>query len=239
VKKLVLSGEPAGSIPATKALIEEQWGAETADTAGMTEVGTIVMFECDHHPGGTHLIEDHYLEETIDPDSGEPVGYDEEGERVVTSFGRGFIPVLRYRTRDLVRRVPAERCSCGRTFDIYEGGIRGRADDMKVVRGTNIYPRAIEEIVHGRAEIDEFQVRLYTEQGIRDEVEVLVECAGDDAQVEAILADLRAELARAHEGLRIGVRQVEAESLPRFELKAKRLVDEREVWGGKGERKAV
>jgi phenylacetate-CoA ligase len=108
-----------------------------------------------------------------------------------------------------------------------------------VVRGTNIYPRAIEEIVHGRAEIEEFQVRLYTEEGIRDEVEVLVECAGDDAQVESILADLRTELARAHEGLRIGVRRVEAESLPRFELKAKRLVDEREVWGGKGERKAV
>jgi phenylacetate-CoA ligase len=130
VRKLVLSGEPAGSIPATKALIEEQWGAETADTAGMTEVGTIVMFECDHHPGGAHLIEDHYLEETIDPESGEPLGYDAEGERVVTSFGRGFIPVLRYRTRDLVRRVPAERCSCGRSFDIYDGGIRGRADDM-------------------------------------------------------------------------------------------------------------
>jgi phenylacetate-CoA ligase len=239
VRKLVLSGEPAGSIPATKALIEEQWGAETADTAGMTEVGTIVMFECDHHPGGAHLIEDHYLEETIDPESGEPLGYDAEGERVVTSFGRGFIPVLRYRTRDLVRRVPAERCSCGRGFDIYDGGIRGRADDMKVVRGTNIYPRAIEEIVHGRAEIEEFQVRLYTEEGIRDEVEVLVECAGDDAQVESTLADLRTELARAHEGLRIGVRQVEPESLPRFELKAKRLVDEREVWGGKGERKAV
>jgi phenylacetate-CoA ligase len=239
VRKLVLSGEPAGSIPATKALIEEQWGAETADTAGMTEVGTIVMFECDHHPGGAHLLEDHYLEETIDPDSGEPLPYDAEGERVVTSFGRGFIPVLRYRTRDLVRRIPAERCSCGRTFDIYEGGIRGRADDMKVVRGTNIYPRAIEEIVHGRAEIDEFQVRLYTEEGIRDEVEVLVECAGDEAQVEAILGDLRTELARAHEGLRIGVRQVEPESLPRFELKAKRLIDEREVWGGKGERKAV
>lgn len=239
VRKLVLSGEPAGSIPATKALIEEQWGAETADTAGMTEVGTIVMFECDRHPGGAHLIEDHYLEETIDPESGEPLGHDEEGERVVTSFGRGFIPVLRYLTRDLVRRVPADRCSCGRAFDIYEGGIRGRADDMKVVRGTNIYPRAIEEIVRGRPDIDEFRIRLYTAEGIRDEVEVLVECTADPPQVAPILDNLRTELSRAHEGLRIDVRQVEPDSLPRFELKAKRLVDEREVWGGKGERKAV
>ena len=99
---LILSGEPAGSIPATKALIEEQWGAKAADTAGMTELGTIMIFECDHQPGGTHIIEDHYIEEVIDPETDEPVGYGELGERVVTSFGRGFIPVLRYRTRDLV-----------------------------------------------------------------------------------------------------------------------------------------
>jgi phenylacetate-CoA ligase len=239
VRKLVLSGEPAGSIPATKALIEEQWGAETADTAGMTEVGTIVMFECDHHPGGAHVIEDHYLEEVIDPETGEEVGYDAEGERVVTSFGRGFIPVMRYRSRDLVRRIPAERCSCGRTFDIYEGGIRGRVDDMKVVRGTNVYPRAIEEIVRHHAEVEEFQVRLYTADGIRDEIEVMVECPGGDAEADPILDALRTELASAHEGLRIGVRRVDADSLPRFELKAKRLVDERDVWGGKGEKKVM
>jgi len=141
VKRLILSGEPAGSIPATKALIERQWGAKAADTAGMTEVGTIVMFECEHQPGGAHVIEDHYLEEVIDPVTAQPVPYGEEGERVVTSFGRGFIPVLRYRTRDLVCRVPGSTCGCGRTFDIYDGGIRGRVDDMKVVRGTNVYPR--------------------------------------------------------------------------------------------------
>ena len=92
VRRLILSGEPAGSIPATKKLIEEQWGAKAGDTAGMTEVGTIIMFECNHQPGGAHLIEDHYVEEVIDPGSGEPVAYGELGERVVTSFGRGFIP---------------------------------------------------------------------------------------------------------------------------------------------------
>src|SRR5687768_14344488 len=124
VKRLILSGEPAGSIPATKRLIEEQWGAKAADTAGMTELGTIMMFECDHQPGGAHIIEDHYIEEVIDPETDEPVGYGEQGERVVTSFGRGFIPVIRYRTRDLVVKVPGNTCRCGRTFDIYHGGIR-------------------------------------------------------------------------------------------------------------------
>jgi phenylacetate-CoA ligase len=233
VRRLILSGEPAGSIPATKALIERRWGAAAGDTAGMTELGTIFMFECDHQPGGAHIIEDHYLEEVIDPDSDQPVAYGEQGERVVTSFGRGFVPVIRYRTRDLVCRVPATECGCGRTFDIYAGGIRGRVDDMKVIRGTNVYLRAIEQIVRRRSEVDEFRVRLYTVDGIRDEIEVGVE-RSDDAQgpeVDAWLSELGRELSSAHEGLRIEVALAPRGSLPRFELKAKRLVDEREVWG--------
>src|SRR5690349_11076450 len=131
VQRLILSGEPAGSIPQTKALIEEQWGAKAYDTAGMTEIGTIMVFECAQQPGGTHIIEDHVIEEVIDPVSLEPVPYGERGERVVTSFGRGSTPLLRYRTGDLVSRVPASTCPCGRGFDIYAGGIQGRVDDMK------------------------------------------------------------------------------------------------------------
>ena len=74
VSRLILSGEPAGSIPQTKALIEEQWGAKAYDTAGMTEIGTIMVFECSHQPGGTHIIEDHVIEEVLDPVTLEPVG---------------------------------------------------------------------------------------------------------------------------------------------------------------------
>jgi phenylacetate-CoA ligase len=237
VQRLILSGEPAGSIPATKKLIEEQWGARAADTAGMTELGTIMVFECAEQPGGTHIIEDHYIEEVLHPDTAEPVGYGEMGERVVTSFGRGFIPVLRYRTRDLVVKVPGSTCPCGRTFDIYDGGIRGRVDDMKLVRGTNVYPRAVEAIVREHPEVDEFQIHLYTTEGIRDEIEILVEIPGPDADAERLLADLSRELADAHEGLRFGVRRAEDGSLPRFELKAKRILDERTVIGSAGERR--
>jgi phenylacetate-CoA ligase len=237
VKRLILSGEPAGSIPATKKLIEEQWGAKAGDTAGMTELGTIMMFECERQPGGTHIIEDHYIEEVIDPGTGDPVAHGEPGERVVTSFGRGFIPVIRYRTRDLVLKIPADNCSCGRTFDIYEGGIRGRVDDMKLVRGTNVYPRAVEAIVREYEAIDEFQIHLFTAEGIRDEIEVLVEIPDQGSDNERILSGLQTSLSEAHEGLRFGVRQVENESLPRFELKAKRVLDEREIAGGSGERK--
>ena len=238
VERLILSGEPAGSIPATKKLIQEEWGAKAGDTAGMTELGTIMIFECSEQPGGTHIIEDHYIEEVLDPESGDPVPYGEMGERVVTSFGRGFIPVIRYRTRDFVVRVPASACSCGRTFDIYEGGIRGRVDDMKLVRGTNVYPRAVEAIVREHPEVDEFQIHLYTAEGRRDEIEVLVEIPDPAADSDQVLREVAKALADAHEQLRFDVKLVEDGTLPRFELKAKRLLDERIVIGTEGERRS-
>ena len=99
-----------------------------------------------------------------------------------------------------------------------------------------MYPRAVEAVVREHPEIDEFQIHLYTEEGIRDEIEVLVEIPNGDA--DAICERLGRALAEAHEGLRFGVRLAEAGSLPRFELKAKRLVDERIVIGGEGERRS-
>ena len=226
VKRLILSGEPAGSIPQTKALIEEQWGAKAFDTAGMTEIGTIMVFECAHQPGGTHIIEDHVIEEVLDPETLEPVGYGERGERVVTSFGRGAIPLIRYRTGDLVCRVPASQCSCGRTFDIYEGGIQGRVDDMKLVRGTNVYPRAIEAIVREFPEVDEFQT-VISQEGIRDEITLRLELKPEwSADGWDQLSDkLHRRLAHAHEGLNFRIERASAGELPRFELKAKRTVD--------------
>ncbi len=222
VQTLILSGEPAGSIPETKALIEEQWGAKAYDTAGMTEISTIFMFECTGQPGGAHIIEDHVIEEVVDPDTGESVGYGEMGERVVTSFGRSMVPLLRYRTADLVTKVPASTCGCGRTFDIYAGGVQGRVDDMLLVRGTNVYARAIEGIVRTHPEVEEFQIRI-ERQGIRDEITLLVETPHTNWQY--LQPRLAKELAEAHEGLRFHVEQAPAGTLPRFELKAKRLVD--------------
>ena len=230
VRRLILSGEPAGSIPQTKALIEERWGAKAYDTAGMTEIGTIMVFECAHQPGGTHIIEDHVMEEVLDPDTLEPVGFGERGERVVSSFGRGTIPLLRYRTGDLVCRVPASTCRCGRGFDIYEGGILGRVDDMKVIRGTNVYPRAIEAIVREHPAVDEFQTVIFHE-GIRDEIKLRVEIKPDwSSQSWQQLSDsLHRRLAHAHEGLNFHIERAASGELPRFELKAKRMIDLREA----------
>jgi len=228
VDKLILSGEPAGSIPAVKRQLEEAWGAKCGDTAGMTEVGTIMIFECDHQPGGTHIIEDHFIEEVINTESGEPVGYGELGERVVTSFGRGLIPVLRYRTKDMVVKVPYSTCGCGRTGDLYEGGIRGRWDDMKLIRGTNVYPRAVESLVREHDAIDEFQIYIWRRDNIRDEITIKVELKpGREAEWTELSQALARELSQSHEGLHFLIELMEPGVLPRFELKARRLVDAR------------
>ncbi len=228
VNKVILSGEPAGSIPAVKHQLEEAWGAKCGDTAGMTEVGTIMIFECSHQPGGTHIIEDHYIEEVLNPFNDEPVGYGELGERVVTSFGRGFIPVIRYRTKDMVMRVPASTCTCGRTWDIYDGGIRGRWDDMKLIRGTNVYPRAVEAIIREYNAIDEFQIYIWRREDLQDEITIRVEVApAYETGWETMQQKLSKDLSNAHEGLRFNIELMNHGDLPRFELKAKRLVDAR------------
>jgi phenylacetate-CoA ligase len=229
VNKVILSGEPSGSIPAVKRQLEEAWGARVGDTAGMTELGTIMIFECSHQPGGTHIIEDHFIEEVVNPETGEPIGYGELGERVVTSFGRGFIPVLRYRTKDMVLKVPYSTCNCGRTGDIYQGGIRGRWDDMKLIRGTNVYPRAVESIVREHDAIDEFQIYIWRSE-VRDEITVKVEMKpGREGEWPALSEALAHELAAAHENLRFIIELMPPGTLPRFELKAKRLVDDRPI----------
>ena len=91
VRLSIVSGEPAGSIPAVKRQLESAWGAKVGDTAGMTELGTIMMFECEQQPGGAHIIEDHYIEEVVDPATDRPVPYGEMGERVV-AFVQPAVP---------------------------------------------------------------------------------------------------------------------------------------------------
>jgi phenylacetate-CoA ligase len=226
VRTVILSGEPTPE--STRQLIEEQWGAIALDTAGMTEISTIFMFEPADKPGGCHIIEDHFIDQVIDPETGRELPYGEAGERVTTSFGRGIIPLLRYRTSDLVVKIPHTAATSGRTFDLYQGGIIGRVDDMKLVRGTNVYPRAIEGVVRMHADVDEFQVEIIRE-GIRDEIVLKVETVEsfEPGAWPALENALRLDLAEAHEGLRFHVHHAEPGALPRYELKARRLTDSR------------
>jgi len=226
VEMILAAGEPGANIPGTKAMIEKAWGAHLGDFAGMTESGGIAVFECNEKPGAGHIQEDHFLEEVIDPATGKWVDYGQKGERVTTSFGRIMLPLIRYRTGDLVERMPASRCTCGRTWDLYREGILGRTDDMKLIRGTNVFPSAIEGVVRRFEAIREFQIVLWKKNYI-DEVTVKLEPLPEtppDVQ-NKLSADIGRELSEAHEGLRFNIEIVGPGTLPTFELKSKRLVD--------------
>lgn len=196
------AGEPGASIPATRAAIEAAFGARCFDHTGMTELGP-TGFSCTARDG-VHLIESEFIFEVSD-----------EGELIATNLGRWGMPLIRYRTGDRVVVAP-EPCSCGSPFLKIAGGIRGRVDDMFTVRGVNLYPSQVEDIVRRHPEVTEFVIERRVEREM-DEVTLLVE-AGRGFSTERLEADLRQAL-----GVRLGCKVVAAGSLPKSELKASRI----------------
>jgi phenylacetate-CoA ligase len=212
VRITIHAGEPGAGIPAVRTRIEEGWGARAFDHAGMTEMGAY-GYECEQQ-SGLHVNESEFIAEVLDPSTGAPA---REGELVLTNLGRLGSPVVRYRTGDRVRLAEAP-CACGRTFTRLEGGILGRLDDMLIVRGVNVVPSAIEGVVRRFAWVDEFQIEVFRD-GELDEVRVLIEVGGTTPGVRPLQEALRATL-----GIRLEVAEVAPGSLPRYELKARRVV---------------
>jgi phenylacetate-CoA ligase len=222
IRVTIHAGEPGANIPGTKRRIEESWGARCFDHCGMTEVGAL-GFECIVQPGGPHLNESEFICEVIDPLTGTPAP-DGQGELVVTNLGRRGSPVIRYRTGDLVRLNPAP-CACGRTFARAEGGILGRVDDMLIVRGVNVFPSVIEDIVRRQSAVDEFRVEVFRRDEL-NEIRILLEideAAHSRETCERIVATVAEDVRRTF-GLRVETAAISAGTLPRFELKAKRVV---------------
>lgn len=196
VEKLIVAGEPGGSLPEVRARLSEAWGAEIIDHHGMTEVGPVTVGDREN-PSRLLIRHSSYFCEVIDRDDR---GI---GELVLTTLGRHGSPLLRYRTGDLVKPDA--------DFAL-EGGIIGRADDMVVVRGVNLYPGAVEEVVRSVPGITEYEV-LIEEVDAMSEVRLRVEGEGS-----AELADRLREVF----SLRISVEQVPEGTLERFEMKSKR-----------------
>jgi phenylacetate-CoA ligase len=217
VRALIVAGEPGGSVPATRARMETAWGARVFDHTGMTEVGPVGV-ECAANPGGLHLLETHYLAEVLDPATGREVEPGKVGELVLTTLTRTGSPLLRYRTGDLVC-LDDRPCPCGECFLRLDGGIRGRADDMIVVRGNNVYPTALQTILHRFPEVVEYRVEI-DRSGTLPALRIEVEAA---AQGEALAARVGRAI-RDELLFRAEVRAVPLGSLPRFEMKAQRLV---------------
>ncbi len=201
VRHIIVAGEPGGSIASTRAHIEKLWpGARVVDHHGMTETGP-VSYGCPERPGVLHVIESSYIAEVID------------NELILTNLGRIGSPLIRYRTGDLVRAVRGQ-CACGTTDLALEGGILGRTDDMVVVRGVNIYPTAVEEVLRAEG-VTEYRVEVRTERALT-ELRIQVEGPASAAHIEAALT--------AAFSLRIPVSTVPVNSLPRFETKSNRWI---------------
>lgn len=212
------AGEPGANVPATRARIEAAWGVKCFDHAGASEVGAH-SFECEAQMGGTHVIESEFIVEVIDPLTERASVPGETGELAITNLGRIGFPVIRYRTGDLVR-LNLTPCECGRTFARFDGGVLGRSDDMVIVRGVNIYPAAIENLVRQSGAVDEFQVNVFT-RGELATLEVRLDLAeGTDRDGARVAVEQRIINAL---GLRPTVTIAEPGSLPRYELKSNRF----------------
>src|SRR5271154_6889569 len=165
VSKIVVAGEPGGSIKSTQARIEELWpGARVVDHHGMTEVGP-VSYGCPKRERVLHVIESSYIAEIIDPANGRATDH---GELVLTNLGRTGSPLVRYRTGDIVQRSANPQCECGTTDLALEGGILARTDDMVVVRGVNLYPSAIEDILRACDGVAEYRVEIRTDRALTE-----------------------------------------------------------------------
>jgi phenylacetate-CoA ligase len=221
VTKIIVAGEPGGSIQGTRGHIESLWrGARVVDHHGMTETGP-VSYGCPEQPGVLHVIESAYIAEVIDPVSGQAAAQGNTGELVLTNLGRVGSPVLRFRTGDLVRPAVPARCECG-TYDLaLEGGILGRTDDMVVVRGVNVYPGAVEDILRSCG-VAEYRVEVRTYHSL-PELSIQVEPPLGHEDGTGLVHRLEAALNSAF-ALRIPVSCVPCGQLPRFEMKAQRWV---------------
>lgn len=222
VRTLIVAGEPGGSVKATRERIESLWpGARVFDHHGMTEVGP-VSYESPQHPGVLHVIESSYLAEVISSETGESVASSGEGELVLTTLGRLGMPLIRYRTGDLVRPNWESAETYGPSDLALEGGIIGRIDDMLMIRGVNIHPSAVENLIRSCRGVAEYRV-LISNVGPMSEMFVEIELDTDESKAPVVIYEIE-QLFRTTFQLRIPVIQVPVGTLPRSEMKAKRWI---------------
>jgi len=225
IRKIIVAGEPGGSIPATRAAIEELWGADLYDFYGISDIFGACAGMCAEKKG-LHLAEDQILMEVLDPATHEPVGDGQPGELVLTTLRKRARPMIRFRTGDIVTRLP-EPCACGRTHARFE--VQGRIDDMIIVSGVNVFPSDVEVVVREIAGLSgEYRITVFSENhltGFSLEVERL---PGTNTPTEE-LATAVTHLAKTRLGVRPkAVHVLEPEALPRATHKAKRVVDLRD-----------
>jgi phenylacetate-CoA ligase len=225
IKKVIAAGEPGASVPTTKKSIETMWGAECFDDIGSTEISNF-GYECVHHCG-THVAEDMFIAEVLDPQTGAPLPDGETGELVLTNLCCESMPLIRYRMLDLVK-FNREPCSCGRTMLRLDGGVLGRTDDMFQFAGVNIFPSQIQNLLHDVNEFSQEYQLVIPPLGSGRHLRVQVEPAHDqvtDAQMKQAV-NFFIETVKYRITITPDVEVMEIGTLPRVEGKAKRIIRE-------------
>ena len=219
VTRIIVAGEPGGSIPVVRERIEKAWGATVIDHSGASEIGAWGFGSADGK--GMHVIETEFIAELLHFDdaspNGHPVADGELAELVLTNLGRHGGPAIRYRTGDIVRGYRNHDYECD--FLWLEGGVLGRADDMMVIRGVNVFPSSVEAIVREVDASAEFRI-IVTRKDEMDQLAV-------QAELDESSSSRLAELFRDRLAMRVQIDRVEPGTLPRFQAKAKRLIDRR------------
>ena len=208
-----------------RAQLEAELGLTALNIYGLSEiVGPGVACECPEARDGLHVQEDHFLVEVVDPDSGEPLPDGRDGELVFTTLTKEALPLVRYRTGDIAS-LTREPCACGRTF-ARMSAVRGRRDDMLIVRGVNLYPSQIEEILLGQDGVAPHYQLVVERPEQLDELTVRVEPAGEGSDAGELAKRIRHAV---HEriGISVAVEVLAPGAVPRSEGKAVRVIDRR------------
>jgi phenylacetate-CoA ligase len=204
--------------------IKEKWDMDVHDVYGLTEMcGPGVSCDCDEHDG-LHLWEDHFLLECVDPTTGESVDPEEEGELVITTLTKEGIPLLRYRTRDLAFIYDARECDCGRTH-VKHSTIKGRSDDMLIIKGTNVFPGQIESVLMEN-EMVGTNWRMIVAKEKMDQLIVEVEAKRKltNEERKSLEIELREEI-KSVIALTPTIKILPPGKIPKEGMKAKRVVD--------------
>lgn len=215
VEKIIVAGEPGGSIPAIREQIESAWHAKVIDHCGASEVGPWGF--ADPAGRGIYVNEAQFIAEFLSIETGQPAEEDELAELVLTTLGRAGSPVIRYRTGDLVKPTWNDDQPC--SFALLQEGVLGRTDDMMIVRGVNVFPTSIEQILRGFPEIVEYRMTAFKDSAM-DQLKIEIEDRLENPQ--RVKTELKVRL-----GLRVDIECVPLGSLPRFEAKGRRFVDNR------------
>ncbi|MGV1097970.1 phenylacetate--CoA ligase family protein [Thiovibrio sp. JS02] len=212
--------------------IERRLKIKAIDIYGLSEViGPGVAAECIEEQKGLHIMEDHFLPEIVDPDTFAPAPLGEKGELVFTTLTKEAFPVIRYRTKDISRLIP-DVCTCGRTF-YRMPKITGRTDDMLIIRGVNVFPSQIEEVIMAVEGVEPHYQIVVSRKGSLDNIEVQVEVSekifSDEVKsLENLSKRLQNEI-KDLLGISCKIKLVEPKTIQRSEGKAKRVIDNRKI----------